>query len=124
MKMPDLDLFKKLFFEKSLEFGEIGVRFLAGFASVQVPAFIDRGTPVVFAYGLAQARPIPDLEITDQGISATLAFGSEFHKTFVPWNSILSIGSIHFGIVFPVIALSEELPEPSPEPKKPKLRSV
>jgi hypothetical protein len=116
---PSLDEFKRLFFEKSLEFGEVGIRFLPELPGIAIPPFLDCDFPIVFNYGLHMARPIPDLELSDRGISATLAFGSEFHKTFIPWNAIIAMGGINFGIVFPLVAL--ETPE---EPKKPKLRIV
>ena len=42
-------------------------------------------------YGLDQAKPIPDLEITDEGIRATLSFGNTPIKTFVPWDAVAGI---------------------------------
>jgi hypothetical protein len=42
-------------------------------------------------YGLDMAKPIPDLEITDEGIRATLSFSCEPCKTFVPWDAVAAI---------------------------------
>jgi hypothetical protein len=44
-------------------------------------------------YGLDMAKPIPDLEITDDGIRATLSFSCEPVKTFVPWAAVAGIQS-------------------------------
>ena len=48
--------------------------------------------PVMFEYGLDLPVPIPDLKITDEGISATLSFSREPHPTFVPWEAVVKIG--------------------------------
>lgn len=42
-------------------------------------------------YGLDMAKPIPDLEITDDGIRATLSFSACPIKTFVPWDAVAGI---------------------------------
>ena len=45
----------------------------------------------ILAYGLDMAKPIPDLEITDDGIAATLSFSNTPIKTFVPWDAVAGI---------------------------------
>lgn len=45
----------------------------------------------ILAYGLDMPKPIPDLEITDRGIFATLSFSCEPHETFVPWEAVAAI---------------------------------
>ena len=42
-------------------------------------------------YGLDMAKPIPDLEITDDGIRATLSFSNCPIKTFVSWDAVAGI---------------------------------
>jgi hypothetical protein len=49
---------------------------------------------VVLKYGLDMAKPIPDLEITDEGIRATLSFSNEPIKTFVPWDAVAGIEGV------------------------------
>jgi hypothetical protein len=73
--------------------------FLGRFREVRV-AFIDHpdlvvpvnirpvGKVEILAYGLDMVKPIPDLEITDEGIHATLSFSCEPYKTFVPWAAV------------------------------------
>ena len=39
-------------------------------------------------YGLDAPVPIDDLEVDDKGVSATLMFGEESHKTYVPWDAV------------------------------------
>jgi hypothetical protein len=75
---------------------------LAGFADVRVafvrherlvvPASVvpAEGEAGVLSYGLDMPVPIPDLEVTDSGISATLSFSREPFKTFVPWEAVLA----------------------------------
>jgi hypothetical protein len=43
----------------------------------------------ILAYGLDMAKPIPDLETTDDGIRATLSFSCTLCPTFVPWACVL-----------------------------------
>jgi hypothetical protein len=35
--------------------------------------------------------PIPDLEVTDAGVSATLSFSRVPHRTYVPWSAVYVI---------------------------------
>jgi len=53
-----------------------------------------RAAPVHYMflrYGLDMPKPIPDLEITDEGIRATLSFSNTPIKTFVPWDAVAGI---------------------------------
>ena len=45
----------------------------------------------VLEYGLDLAKPIPDLDVSDEGIRATLSFSNEPHATFVPWAAVAQI---------------------------------
>ena len=47
--------------------------------------------PTVLVYGLDMAIPIDDLEVTDEGISATLSFQRTPMPTFVPWDAVVAI---------------------------------
>lgn len=48
----------------------------------------------MFEYGLNMPISIPDLTITDEGISATLCIGRESHHTFVPWEAVIGIRKV------------------------------
>jgi len=48
-----------------------------------------RGEPhLVLQYGHDLPIPIPDLEIDDYGVRATLSFSRTAHRTVVPWSAV------------------------------------
>lgn len=50
------------------------------------------GTPhLVLQYGKNMPIAIPDLEVTDNGVSATLSFARTPHRTHVPWSAVYVI---------------------------------
>jgi hypothetical protein len=49
---------------------------------------------LVLEYGLELAKPIPDLDVTDEGIRATLSFSNEPRATFVPWEAVARIDGL------------------------------
>lgn len=101
-----LSAVKKLFFEQALTFGDVGVRFIADAPGVEIPDFLEQspGTVQTFIYSIDQPTPIPDLDVGDAGIRATLSFGRQLHATSVPWVAVVAMGGVEFGIVFPVPA--------------------
>lgn len=74
--------------------------------------------PVIFEYGLDLPVPIPDLKITEEGISATLSFSREPHPTFVPWDAVVKIGRKF------VEGSSEQPGQAAPVRERPKLKLV
>src|SRR5262245_52675485 len=46
---------------------------------------------VILDYAYGFTPPIPDLELDDSGIHATLSFGGLPQKTFVPWEAVFLI---------------------------------
>lgn len=42
-------------------------------------------------YGRNMPIPISDLEVTEEGISATLSFSRVPHRTYVPWTAVYAI---------------------------------
>jgi hypothetical protein len=81
-------------FEYLLCHGGVKVALNGHARDVELPDHV-RAYPVVLWYELDPAGvPIHDLEATDQGISATLSFSREPHKTFVPWAAVLGIGPL------------------------------
>lgn len=57
-------------------------------------------------YGLDMAVPITDMEITNDGVKATLSFARELHRTYVPWEAVRYIA-----------CGDERPPAPKPRPK-------
>ena len=78
---------KRTFFEAALCEGTVKVTLLST-PALAVPMAV-RFDGTVLEYGHSMAKPIPDLEISDAGISATLSFANKSHKTFVPWEAIV-----------------------------------
>jgi stringent starvation protein B len=58
---------------------------------VIVPAELKSSPRVVLEYGLNMPIPIPDLDIREDGISATLSFHEKPFKTWVPWTAVFAI---------------------------------
>jgi len=52
---------------------------------------LDAPATAILVYGLDMPKPISDLEITDEGIHATLSFSCQPVKTFVPWAAVAGI---------------------------------
>lgn len=79
-----------------------------------------RSDGVLLEYGDNMPTPIPDLEVTDEGISATLSFERQPRKTFVPWSSVIRMhvyGDVMATFPIDVDAIAEK-------PKKPTLKAV
>jgi stringent starvation protein B len=69
---------------------------------VQVPAWFKRQPQLVLQIGLNMPKPIPDLNVDDQGISCTLSFSNSPHYCHLPWSSVYAlIGASGRGMVWP-----------------------
>jgi stringent starvation protein B len=55
---------------------------------VVVPAPFASQAHLVLQYGCSMPVPIPDLEATAAGVSATLSFSRVSHRTYVPWSAV------------------------------------
>lgn len=62
-------------------------------AGVVVPAHLKGEGHLVLQYGRNLPIPIPDLQIDDIGVSATLSFARTPHRTVVPWSAVYVIAS-------------------------------
>jgi stringent starvation protein B len=60
---------------------------------VVVPPQLKRQPRVVLQYGMNMAIPIPDLDVGEEGIGATLSFDRTPTWTFVPWTAVFAIVS-------------------------------
>jgi stringent starvation protein B len=69
---------------------------------VQVPAWFKRQPQLVLQIGLNMPKPIPDLNVDDDGISCTLSFSNSPHYCHLPWSSVYAlIGASGRGMVWP-----------------------
>lgn len=55
---------------------------------VDVPAYLRKEAHLVLQYGFDLPIPIPDLNVDDVGVKATLSFSQTPHPTFVPWSAV------------------------------------
>jgi hypothetical protein len=62
---------------------------------------------IMLDYDLDAIVPIPDLEATNQGVSATLSFSREPHKTFVPWTAVIVMAPKRTGVTSSRTRVSE-----------------
>ena len=57
-------------------------------AGVVVPEQLHGEPHLVLQYGHDLPIPIPDLEVDDYGVRATLSFSRAAHRTVVPWSAV------------------------------------
>ena len=94
---------------------------------VVVPKHLAKQAELVLRIGLDLRPPIPDLEIGDDGVTATLSFNKMPFRCTLPWSAMFAIISDEAvdnrGVVWP-----EDVPVESqllaPVAKKPKLEAV
>lgn len=99
--------------------------------TVRVPAWFKRQPQLVLQIGLNMPKPIPDLNVDDDGISCTLSFSNTPHFCYLPWSSVYAlIGASGRGMVWPddvprEVAGQYVMTTPKEEPKpRPALRPV
>jgi hypothetical protein len=80
---------KRALFEAALNRGKVQLTVVA-IPGLIVPDAV-RIDGVVLEYGDNLAKPIPDLEASDDGVSATLPFHGKAEKTFVPWPAVVKM---------------------------------
>ena len=59
--------------------------------SVHVPVWFKKQPQLVLQVGLNMAVPIPDLRVTDDGISCTLSFNRAPFFCSIPWRSVFAL---------------------------------
>jgi hypothetical protein len=74
-----------------LKKGSILVGLDARRPGVVVPSEVQSQAHLVLQYGYDLVVPIPDLDVGDAGISATLSFHRTPAKTFVPWSAVFAV---------------------------------
>lgn len=85
-------------------------------AKTELPTDLQENSPVcVLEYGLNMPTPIPDLEVTDDGIKATLSFNQTPTPTFVPWSEVVGIGIQGETMIAVDVIPESAAPEAKPE---------
>ncbi|MFH2005394.1 MAG: ClpXP protease specificity-enhancing factor SspB [bacterium] len=93
--MIDEQLSKREALESLLKHGDVLLQLDPRVAGVGVPTeYVDQPL-LVLRIGLEMPIPIPDLEISDAGIQATLSFRRTPHAVEVPWRAIFGMVSEH-----------------------------
>lgn len=82
---------KRLAFNDAIEHGLVRITFDPSHKDATVPEHLRAQTHVVFQYGYGLVVPIPDLLVTEHGVSATLSFNRRPAYTFVPWSAVFAL---------------------------------
>jgi stringent starvation protein B len=73
---------------------------------VVLPSDFRQEAHLMLQYGYVLAIPIPDLEVDEYGVRATLSFSQRPHLTVIPWTAVYAIASVDGrGVLYP-----EDLP--------------
>ena len=59
--------------------------------SVHVPVWFKKQPQLVLQVGLNMAVPIPDLQVTDEGLSCTLSFNRSPFFCSIPWRAVFAL---------------------------------
>ncbi len=71
-------------------------------ASAVVPKHLRNDAKLSFLYGDGLPIPIADLEVSEEGLRATLSFDRTPHETFVPWSAVIAISGVDDSNVVPL----------------------
>lgn len=90
--MEPLQKLKRVTLETFLAYGATAMVFDSHVRGLTIPPELENQGEVVFHLGYNLPVPIPDLELTDAGVSATLSFDQTPFKVLVPWEAVTHIG--------------------------------
>lgn len=136
---PDERPSKRDAFQAFLREGWVSLHLDARRPGVDVPTSFSSEPHLVLQYGQDMPIPIPDLAVTERGVTATLSFARTPHKTFVPWEAVYVVartdgrGILYHEDVPTEVALmtaadaegdGAAAEEPEPTRTTPRLRSV
>jgi hypothetical protein len=99
---------------------------------VVVPQSFREQPELVLQFGLNMRIPIPDLEVTDEGIAGTLSFARRPFWCWIPWDAVFAIiDQERRGLTWPEdappgskLAGSSSRESAAPKPKRSHLRAV
>lgn len=89
---PDERPSKRDAFQAFLAEGWVSLHLDARREGVEVPPSFEGHAHLVLQYGRDMPIPIPDLEVTEAGVTATLSFSRAPHRTYVPWSAVYVVG--------------------------------
>jgi stringent starvation protein B len=85
-----------------LERASVFVHLDPRFDDVVVPPWLKAQSQLILQIGLNLAVSIPDLEVTERGISCTLSFSRRPHYCHIPWSAVYAlVGEDGRGMVWP-----------------------
>lgn len=87
MSLPD----KREVAEALLERGSVFLHLDPRHEGVSIPAWLRKQPQVVLQVGLGMAIPIPDLEVDDEGVRATLSFNRSPYWCVIPWDAVFAL---------------------------------
>lgn len=82
---------KRVVMDQLLASGPVLVQLDSRREGVRVPADHAGQAQLVLRFGWGLSPPIPDLEISDDGIAGTLAFGSSHFTCVIPWSAVFAL---------------------------------
>lgn len=82
---------KKEVFQQIIRKHNVFVHLRPDAHGVRLPERLQKKTELTLEYGLDMHIQIPDLEVSDLGVSATLSFSRVPQLTFVPWSAVYAI---------------------------------
>ncbi len=89
MKPPKIRVFRDLYSRPSW----VQVHFDSRVVGVVVPRHLVGQRHVTLQYGRDMPKPIPDLRVTESGLSATLSFDQIPFETFIPWAAVYAMNN-------------------------------
>lgn len=88
---PDERPSKRDAFLAFLHAGWVSLHLDARRPGVVVPPSLAGEAHLVLQYGRNMPIPIPDLEVTESGVSATLSFSRNPQRTHIPWHAVYGV---------------------------------
>lgn len=82
---------KKTVLKALLKAGSVFLHIDPRVKGVAVPGYLVSQPSVVLQIGYKLARPIPDLTLSEKGVTATLAFSNTPFQCRMPWNSVFAM---------------------------------
>ena len=82
---------KQLAFETALDRGKVRVVAAREHPDLLVPPHAKSFASKLVALDYSKQFHMPGFKVTEEGIRATLSFGGQHHRTFVPWDAVLTI---------------------------------
>jgi stringent starvation protein B len=122
---PDERPSKREAFMAFLRDGWVSLHLDARRPGVIVPTMFAAEPHLVLQYGRNMPIPIPDLDVSESGVTATLSFSRTPHTTHVPWSAIYVVactdgrGILYYEDVPQEVSLSTSNQKPPGQPRQP-----